>query len=259
MRLDDAKKAGRSAAPRRSLIAAMAMVLALVCCAVTGCSSTSNESKPAPATEAQAQGETESSTSPQTGATDDDTAVEEEVAPVDKTALSETIANAEAVESSGYTKESYAKFADRLTEAKEALADDSCTQDQIDGAVANLEAAYQALAVKFNKKNYKSVAYSKIARNPDDYEGKQLKFSGKVVQVMEGDEETQIRLATDDDYDDIVLVGYDPAIMDKRVLEDDTVTVYGISVGLITYESTMGGNITIPALAAEKITIDEEA
>ena len=86
-----------------------------------------------------------------------------------------------------------------------------------------------------------------------------MKFTGKVVQVIEGEDSTEIRVAIDEDYDDVVYVGYNPAIMQERILEDDTVTVYGTSVGLVTYESTMGGNITIPALVADKITIDEEA
>jgi hypothetical protein len=51
-----------------------------------------------------------------------------------------------------------------------------------------------------------------------------------------------------------VLVGYDPDIMSgSRILEDDTVTFYGESVGTMTYESTMGGDITIPAVLAAKI------
>ncbi|KAK2210161.1 toxin regulator, partial [Clostridioides difficile] len=38
-----------------------------------------------------------------------------------------------------------------------------------------------------------------------------------------------------------------------RVLEDDYITIRGISAGTITYESTMGGKITIPGIAVEKI------
>jgi hypothetical protein len=32
----------------------------------------------------------------------------------------------------------------------------------------------------------------------------------------------------------------------SRVLENDIITVMGVSAGLISYESTMGGTITIP-------------
>ena len=40
-----------------------------------------------------------------------------------------------------------------------------------------------------------------------------------------------------------------------RVLEDDYVDMYGTSGGLLTYSSTMGGEITIPALLVNIIEI----
>lgn len=38
-----------------------------------------------------------------------------------------------------------------------------------------------------------------------------------------------------------------------RVIEDDYITIYGISSGLITYESTLGASITIPGVLIDKI------
>ena len=70
---------------------------------------------------------------------------------------------------------------------------------------------------------------------------------------MEGDGTVQIRLAVDDDYDTILLGEYESSIVSSRVLEDDYITIYGISAGTITYQSTMGGNITIPGVVIEKI------
>lgn len=46
---------------------------------------------------------------------------------------------------------------------------------------------------------------------------------------------------------------YDSSIVASRVLEDDHITIYGTSVGTISYESTMGGTITIPGISIEKI------
>lgn len=97
------------------------------------------------------------------------------------------------------------------------------------------------------------ITYDNLARTPDDYNGKKVKFYGKVVQVMEGDGQVQIRLAVNDDYDTILLGNYDSTIVTSRVLEDDMITIYGTSVGLISYQSTMGGTITIPAVSIEKI------
>ena len=104
------------------------------------------------------------------------------------------------------------------------------------------------------KKGYDTgITYDNLARNPDDYKGEKVKFKGKVVQVIEGDSENQIRLAVNSDYDTILYCGYDPSIVSSRVLEDDIITVYGYSVGTISYQSTLGGNITIPGFYVEKI------
>ena len=97
------------------------------------------------------------------------------------------------------------------------------------------------------------ITYEQLARTPDDFEGEKVKFSGKVVQVMEGGSDIQIRLAVNDSYDTIVYGSYSPDTVSSRVLEDDHVTIYGTSVGTISYKSTMGGTITIPGVLIEKI------
>lgn len=111
---------------------------------------------------------------------------------------------------------------------------------------------------KLTKKDYNpQITYNDLARTPDKYKYKRITFQGKVIQVIEDDEnkQTQIRLATKDGYDNVILVAFNQSIIKTRVLEDDVIRFYGISVGLITYESTLGGDITIPAATAEKIKI----
>ncbi len=103
--------------------------------------------------------------------------------------------------------------------------------------------------------DYENVSYDNLARNPDDYEGELVQNSGRVIQVVDGETEVNLRIATaSDGYDDVVLVYYDPSIVDSRILEDDNVTYYGRSKGLYTYESTMGGEITVPLVQIHKIT-----
>lgn len=98
------------------------------------------------------------------------------------------------------------------------------------------------------------VTYDQVARTPDDYEGKKMQFTGRVIQVIEGKTETQIRLAVDGNSDNVILIGFDPDILNgSRVLEDDLVTASGTSVGTVSYKSTMGGKITVPAMAAKII------
>ena len=97
--------------------------------------------------------------------------------------------------------------------------------------------------------------YKDLARNPDDYKGKSLTYSGKVIQVIEGDSETQLRIAVNNDYDKIIYVAYPKDMVKSRILEDDYVTIFGTSLGVITYESTMGASITIPGVYLDRIEL----
>lgn len=59
----------------------------------------------------------------------------------------------------------------------------------------------------YSDSDYKTgITFDNISRNPKDYEGKLVYFTGEVVQLMEGDDENQIRLAVDGDYDKMILV-----------------------------------------------------
>lgn len=97
------------------------------------------------------------------------------------------------------------------------------------------------------------ITYDQLARTPDDYKGELVKFTGKVIQVLEGDEEIDIRLAVDKNYDTVLFCAYDPQIVSSRILENDIITIYGVSGGLYSYQSTFGGKITIPSVLIEKI------
>lgn len=112
------------------------------------------------------------------------------------------------------------------------------------------------------KKGYETgITFNQLARTPDEYKGKKVKFYGRVVQVLENDGETDLRVATKASsygnyYDDVILVYYNSSIITSRVLEDDMITLYGVSMGLHTYDSTMGGKITVPLIAVDKIEIN---
>ena len=97
------------------------------------------------------------------------------------------------------------------------------------------------------------VSYDEIARHPNDYDGELLTFSGEVAQVIEGDGTTELRIAVDGDYDDIIYGIYDNRILDSRLLEDDKIQFYGESCGIISYQSTLGATISIPSISIYKI------
>ena len=106
---------------------------------------------------------------------------------------------------------------------------------------------------EFVKENYGYVDYKELARNPDAYIGKSVTYSGEVIQVIEDDAETQLRIAVNRDYNSVIYVAYPKNIVTSRIPEDDYVTVYGTSLGLLSYQSTMGGKITIPAIYLDRI------
>ena len=163
-------------------------------------------------------------------------------------------------------KESMAEYEDlalaeaeaRKIQAEEAAASKAAAESKAreESIAAASKAAEEEARKKAEeeKKGYNTgITYNQLARTPDDYKGQKVKFKGKVVQVIEGDDEIQIRLATKDGYDIVLYCAYDPSIVTSRVLEDDKITIYGTSLGLISYQSTMGGQITIPAVWVDKI------
>lgn len=160
---------------------------------------------------------------------------------------------------------SSATTAETTTEAAatEATTEAATTEAATTEATTKAKKKTTKAKKKEKKKSYKKenwnpeITYDQLARTPDDYMGKDITFAGKVLQVMEdsSSKQTQLRIATSDDYDKVMLVGYDSSILKSRVLEDDEIRFYGTSIGLVTYQSTMGGNITIPAAIVEHIDI----
>ena len=115
-----------------------------------------------------------------------------------------------------------------------------------------LEAAY--------KNACGSYSYQEISRNPDDYDGTHVKFTGKIIQVLEDGNTVQLRVnVTQGRYgiwDDTIFVTYTRKDGEARLLEDDIITLYGISGGLVTYESIFGASITIPKVGAMYIDVN---
>lgn len=96
--------------------------------------------------------------------------------------------------------------------------------------------------------------YEQLARNPDTYIGNKVKFSGKVLQVMEGSV-NYLRVAMNSDYNTVIFVTYDKEELTYRLLEDDMVTIYGSSLGVYSYEAVSGATITIPWIMATYIDL----
>ncbi len=151
-------------------------------------------------------------------------------------------------------EERLAKEAEAKAAEEKRIAEEKAKAEAEAAAKAQAEAEAKAKAEAEAKIGYETgITYNQLARTPDDYIFEKVKFKGKVVQVMEGDGITQVRIAVNDNYDTILFGEYDSSVVSSRILEDDKITIYGISTGLITYQSTMGGNISIPGVSIEKI------
>ncbi|AUB62243.1 hypothetical protein CSW12_03955 [Bacillus cereus] len=138
--------------------------------------------------------------------------------------------------------------------AAEKVAAEKAAAEQ---AAAEKAAAEKAAKEEEERIGYETgITYDQLARTPDEFKGKKAKFTGKVLQVMEGKGETQLRVAVNGNYDKVLYVVYKSDILNSRVLEKDNVTVKGKSAGIYTYKSTMGGEISIPAMLVEKIDIN---
>ena len=115
-----------------------------------------------------------------------------------------------------------------------------------------LEAAYKNACGTYS--------YQAISRSPDDYEGTHIKFTGKIIQVLEDGNSVQLRVnVTRGSYgiwDDTIFVTYTRTDGEERLLEDDIITLYGVCGGLVTYESIFGASITIPRIGAMYIDVN---
>ncbi|HDR7719581.1 TPA: hypothetical protein QCX92_005274 [Bacillus albus] len=157
----------------------------------------------------------------------------------------------------GVTSEGTKKTEEAKTEAKLAKAEQKKELTAEEKAAAEQAAAEKAAKEEEERIGYETgITYDQLARTPDDFKGKKAKFTGKVLQVMEGQGETQLRIAVNGDYDKVLYIAYKSDILNSRVLEKDNVTVKGKSAGIFTYKSTMGGEISIPAMLVEKIDIN---
>lgn len=132
------------------------------------------------------------------------------------------------------------------------------TKEKSEPVVKELTAEEKAAKEQEERMSYETgITYDQLARTPDNFVDEKTKFNGEVLQVIEGGDETELRIAVNDNYDKVIYVWYDSSITDTRVLEGDNVTIRGISQGLITYESTMGGQISIPSMLVKNIEISQ--
>lgn len=123
---------------------------------------------------------------------------------------------------------------------------------ELDFTMESVVDDYKARCEKYN--------YKTIARDPDVYKGKMAQFTGEVIQVLESGSSVTLRVNVTKgkySYEDTVYVTYTrKSDTESRILEDDIVAMWGTFAGLQTYETILGGSVTIPKFNAEYIEIE---
>ncbi|RKN75834.1 hypothetical protein D7M11_25345 [Paenibacillus ginsengarvi] len=101
------------------------------------------------------------------------------------------------------------------------------------------------------------IPYLELARYPNNHRLKRVTFTGKVVQLIERGNITSLRVNVTKDrsvWNDTIYVNYVRTRDEERILENDLITLWGVSKGLYTYDSTMRTVVTIPEVDARFIT-----
>lgn len=105
---------------------------------------------------------------------------------------------------------------------------------------------YGGVFDSFNKADCKEIDYKQLNKNPDRYEGDNIKIQGRVMQISEGHSDgNYILMYVNDDYNQLAYVEY---YNDTNIVEDDYITVYGVGAGSYTYSAQGGGTYTVPAV-----------
>ena len=106
------------------------------------------------------------------------------------------------------------------------------------------------------KKSCKKYKYKTIYRNPEKYIGKRAYFKGEIIQVLQdsnGDYQLRVNVTKEGTYytyytDTVYAYMPKDAFTSGRPLEDDIIIMYGELGDLTTYETVMGGTVTIPTI-----------
>jgi len=108
------------------------------------------------------------------------------------------------------------------------------------------------------KNQASEIPYDDLLRNSEQYEGQYVHFpSGEVSQVIEEDYGFGLRVYVSEDeygWEDDIFVYWDG----ERYLEDDIIEIWAEFNGLLTYETALGSERTIPEVTAADIELIQE-
>lgn len=142
---------------------------------------------------------------------------------------------------------------EKESNTSDSSVEENAEQDEQD-AVNSVDES-EPVEEPFDPATYPLVDFN--AWNHDDVEyASKLQVTGTVVQAMKSDEGMNLRLAINDDYDQVVLITIEDSDYQDVIAEDDNVTVYGLNAGLTSYKTVMGNEQTIPAMLGTNYTVN---
>ena len=140
-------------------------------------------------------------------------------------------------------------------EEAEAKAKAEAEKKAKEEAEAKAKAEAEAKAKAEKKANAQTIDYARLKKNPDRYAGEYVKYTGEIVQILEGNGMTNIRLSVTKEsygysFNDIVFIEY---VGYTDFIDGDIITIYGEVYGNYTYESQAGYQISLPGILADEV------
>jgi hypothetical protein len=113
---------------------------------------------------------------------------------------------------------------------------------------ANAEAQAEVEAKLKDPANYRTdISYDQLAQTPDAYYSQLIALSGRVLQVIQGEKSSQMLVAVDDMEGAVIFLEYQSNIIGSGISENDLIKFYGMAAGTISYDSSLGETLTVPA------------
>lgn len=141
--------------------------------------------------------------------------------------------------------------------AEEAAAKEQAEKEAAEKQKQEAEEAARKAAEEEKASYDTGITYENLARNPDTYLAEKVKFSGRIIQVLKGEDHSQFRFAVNDDYNQVLFIEIsEDQLSNNRLLEDDYITIRGTSYGEYTYTSALGGEITVPGVVVDSFELN---
>lgn len=110
-------------------------------------------------------------------------------------------------------------------------------------------------AVEFNASDYTPINYTELMRDRTGKPGYKDTFYAEVMQYEEGAYSAFALLKKSGDIDQLYYAVFE-TLPDSRLVENDTVDVYGTLDGLYSYETVRGGTNTVPRIVVDKVLVE---